>query len=387
MKIAAYCQHVLGVGHVFRMLEICRALFPHPVTLITGGGNLELDLPPNVTEFPLPGLMMDADFSRFIPMDPGLGLDKTREKRKSLLISHFEENNYSVFLVELYPFGRKAFRFELDPVLDMLKKKPGRPCKAVSSVRDILVEKKDRAAYEKLVVKTLNQRFDAVFIHSDPALVRLDETFASMDRIRVPAFYTGYIAPKAEKGAGAALRKEFGIGPDEKLVVASAGSGSVGGRLLLSVLAAFNELSFRQNMRLHLFTGPYLDPREAARLQQAAGEKVRVKTFSQRFLSHLAAADLSVSLGGYNTVMGILSAGCPALVFPFGQNREQGMRAEKLRQKGRIQLLGEADLLPARLSDLMEKALFQKPSQFFGPDLNGAEKTANLLLDLGVKDG
>ncbi len=36
MKILVYCQHVLGVGHFFRTLEICRALAGHDVVLVSG---------------------------------------------------------------------------------------------------------------------------------------------------------------------------------------------------------------------------------------------------------------------------------------------------------------------------------------------------------------
>ena len=45
MKIVIYCQHVLGIGHLFRSLEICRALSGHEVILITGGPQLDSPLP------------------------------------------------------------------------------------------------------------------------------------------------------------------------------------------------------------------------------------------------------------------------------------------------------------------------------------------------------
>ena len=42
MRVLHYCQHVLGIGHLFRSLAICRALAPHPVVLVItmdAGGN------------------------------------------------------------------------------------------------------------------------------------------------------------------------------------------------------------------------------------------------------------------------------------------------------------------------------------------------------------
>jgi predicted glycosyltransferase len=34
MKIACYCQHVLGIGHFHRSLEICKALAVHHDTVM-----------------------------------------------------------------------------------------------------------------------------------------------------------------------------------------------------------------------------------------------------------------------------------------------------------------------------------------------------------------
>jgi predicted glycosyltransferase len=81
-----------------------------------------------------------------------------------------------------------------------------------------------------------------------------------------------------------------------------------------------------------------------------AGGRVDVQRFSPDFLAELAAADLSVSMGGYNTTMNLLAAEVPALVWPFARNREQGMRAGRLARLGALELLGEADLNPSRLA-------------------------------------
>ena len=62
MKIIQYCQHVLGIGHFFRSLELARAFKDHEVILVLGGPRVEADLPENVRVFQLPELMMDADF-------------------------------------------------------------------------------------------------------------------------------------------------------------------------------------------------------------------------------------------------------------------------------------------------------------------------------------
>jgi predicted glycosyltransferase len=90
----------------------------------------------------------------------------------------------------------------------------------------------------------------------------------------------------------------------------------------------------------------------------------------------MAAADLSVSMGGYNTTMNILATGVPALVWPFPQNREQRLRAERLDQMGILKVAADEDLEPGRLADIMARVLSAADRVPVGIELNGAANTA-----------
>ncbi len=382
MKIVQYCQHVLGIGHFFRTLEICRALSDHEVVLVTGGEPVETPLPPHVREVRLPALMMDETFSAVHAADAGGSVAEIRARRTRRLLEIVSEERPDLFLVELYPFGRKAFRFELDPVLSAIREGEVPGCRSVCGLRDILVEKKDPAKYEERVIGTLNRRFDAVLIHADPKLVRLEETFTRTGEIRIPLVYTGFVTPKPPPGAGEAIRRSLGMGPGERLAVASAGGGKVGGPLLTAALAAFQKMD-REGLRLEIFTGPYLAD-AAFRDLCAAAETgnhgdIRVRRFTPDFLSHLAGADLSVSMAGYNTTMNLLAAGTPALVHPFGQNREQGLRADRLAALGAVTVLSDADLAPDRLARQMASALSRGRLPEPPVDLDGAARTAQWI--------
>ena len=81
----------------------------------------------------------------------------------------------NLLLIELFPFGRKAFRFELDPLLAEIDAGRLPACKVVCSVRDILVEKENAAKHESRAVDILNRQFDALLVHADPRVVRLEE--------------------------------------------------------------------------------------------------------------------------------------------------------------------------------------------------------------------
>ena len=85
------------------------------------------------------------------------------------------------------------FGFELEPLLADIRKGRFGQIRSVCSLRDILVEKKDPTAYEERVIRRLNRHFDALLIHSDPEILRLEETFSRVADINIPVAYTGFI--------------------------------------------------------------------------------------------------------------------------------------------------------------------------------------------------
>lgn len=379
MKIIQYCQHVLGIGHLFRSLEICRALCDHEVILVTGGPQVDTGLPEHVREVRLPDLQMNQKFKGLFSSQKNSTLEQVKADRQKRLLALFEREKPDILLVELYPFGRKAFRFELDPVLAVLGNQELSPCGVICSVRDILVEKEDRVKHESRVVKTLNRYFDAVLVHADPSLAQLSETFDQFDEIKIPVIYTGYIASKPMPEAGRNLRRQLQIGAGELLIIASAGGGNVGAPLLEAVVRAFSRLETSKPCHLKVFTGPFLERRAFDVLKKMADKKVQIERFTSNFLSFLAAADLSVSMGGYNTTMNILATGVPALVWPFPQNREQRLRAGRLAQEGILKVIEGEDLRPDHLAGLMDQMLTSPnclPVKF---DLDGAVNTAKWI--------
>jgi predicted glycosyltransferase len=376
MNIAFYCQHVLGVGHLFRTLEICRALDRHRVRLISGGPTLEASLPPHVTEVRLPALRMDAGFKTLLA-EAGSDAEAVLRERRDRLRALFAAEPADLFVVELYPFGRKAFRFEIDPLLEAISAGRLPPCGVVCSVRDILVEKGDTAAYERRVVSTLNRFFDAVLVHADPGLVRLEETFSRVPEIEIPLVYTGFITPAPAPDARRRVRAELGVAAGERLVVASAGGGSVGMPLLEAAVSAFGRPEIPAGTRLMVFTGPFLPEPEFECLRALAAGRAVIERFSPDFLSLLSAADLSISMGGYNTTMNLLAARVRALVWPFAQNREQRMRSERLAARGALRVLADADLDPGRLAGIVREQLSGPRPPGGGVDLGGAATVAD----------
>lgn len=388
MKVVFYSQHVLGMGHLFRSLALAGGLAPDEVILVSGGRAPEARLPVNVREARLPALSMDAAFQG-LHAENGGDVELVKAARRDTLLALLAREKPDVFLVELFPFGRKKFRFELEPALQACRAMGADRPAVVCSLRDILVERGDAEKYERRVLDALQKWFDLVLVHADPAVQRLDETFPHTDKIPVPVAYTGFVAEKPAPGARERVRAALGLGPDDRLIVASAGGGQVGCPLLTAVLEAFALLQDRTDYHLRMLTGPFLDECDYARLKaRSTGlSRATVERFEDRFVDLLAAADLSVSQAGYNTCMNILAARTPALVLPFDANQEQAARAAKLADLGALGVLGNHDLfapgLAARLAETLTKRPFAHPRRV---NLDGAADTAILLRRVAGKE-
>lgn len=383
MKVSYYCQHVLGIGHFHRSMEICKAIARnHPTTLILGGPPVDVDQP-GIDILRLPGLQMDSEFRAMVPCRPELSLTEVKAVRQEQLFAHFQKNRPDIFITELYPFGRKAFRFELDPLLEAIRDGSLPRCSCYCSVRDILVEKvTGREKFEKRVVQTVNSFFDGVLVHSDPEIITLDETFGRVNDIRVPVHYTGFVTASPTTAEPlentAQIRNSLGLSSDKKLIIASIGGGNVGSELLDAAIEAFTTMKGSISAHLQLFCGPYCDEKIYKSIRKRSQDNITIDRFTNRFTAWLEAADLSISMAGYNTCMNLVQAGIPALVYPFRQNREQRLRAERLGKKAPMMIVEETDLEPHLLAKKITEQL-KTPRIAADIDLDGAKETAEQL--------
>ncbi len=380
MNILHYTQHVLGIGHLFRSLAIDRALAPATVHLVTGGPAVTLEMPANVRHHPMPALKMDSDFREVLTVDRNADLESTWGMREAILLDLLRRIEPEVILVEMFPFGRKRFSRELLPLLDVNSARE-KPARVLCSLRDILVEKDDQAAFEAKALKWLNRYFDGVLVHADPELISLEATFSRVADIACPLWYTGYVAQGPQESDRTAARAALGLDGASPIVLASAGSGTVGGDLLLATVMASRLLAKSLPHRLLLFHGPHADVEVRRQLAGLAADQphMRIEAFASRFPDYLLASDLSVSMAGYNTTMNLLACGTPGLLYPFDQNREQRLRLTALADRGCLELLEAADLEPAHLARRIERALSAPATEGPALRLHGDRESAAII--------
>jgi predicted glycosyltransferase len=370
-RVFFYVQHLLGVGHTVRAARLTRAMQRHgmDVTYVSGGFDaLEADLGgAQILRLP-PVRAADASFKTLLGADGRPVDDRWQAARLTALLDAFRAVQPDLVLIEMFPFGRWPFRFELLPLLDAAKGRARIAC----SVRDVLVTKREPSRHAAIVDIVLRS-FDAVLVHGDPGFIRFDETFPAAAAIASKIVYTGYVAPEAPKTLA---------GPAEVLV--STGGGSTGGALMRIALAA-RPLSTLATAPWRFLAGPNLPVEDLAALTPQRG--VTVEPVRPDFPALLAGAAVSVSQAGYNTVMDILVTRARSVLVPFAAHgeTEQAFRARRLADRGWVHLVEEDRLNPESLAQAIDRAAAAGRPEGADIDLDGARRSAELLAALLAK--
>ncbi len=389
-RVLFYVQHLLGIGHIKRASLLVQAWLEAglDVTVVSGGEP--------VAQFNFTGAELvqltpvkaaDASFSSLVD-SRGAALDETfKRQRRQQLLATLDRVRPDLLVIENYPFGRRQLRWELQPLLQAADDLRPRPL-ILSSIRDVLQARQPKRQLETLAL--LERYFDHVLVHGDPSFISLLDSFPEAGRIADKLLYTGYVAdqPPVDDSVDAG---EAPVGRDE--VIVSAGGGAVGLRLMEAALAAKPRSRLAQ-LHWRFLLGPNLDNEARRRLQALAGPGCVLEPLRRDFPQLLANCRLSISQAGYNTVMDILRAGCPALLVPFqgSGETEQITRTRRLAELGRCAMLTEAELTAAEgdatpLLGAIDRALGQSTADrpaVTPPsvDLDGARASARLLRSL-----
>jgi predicted glycosyltransferase len=373
-RVVFYIQHLLGIGHLKRAATLVRAMVEahFDVTVVSGG-------------MPVPGL--DTGAARFVQLPPTRATDvyfkvlvdaddepideAWKTQRRKLLCATLEQYQPEIVITELFPFGRRQLRFELLPFLEAAKRMP-KPPLIVTSVRDILVQspKPERTTQ---MLQWVRDYYDAVLVHGDPALIPFEQTFPHAAEITDLVHYTGYVVDRS-RGRGAS--------PERDAVLVSAGGGAVSEPLLNAALEARANGALRdQTWRFLIGHSLHESAFQAFSARGASLPGVVVERARPDFVALLQGAVLSISQGGYNTVMEVLDAGARAVVVPYagGLETEQTLRAQLLAQRGVLTVVEEAALSAETLANAVDEAMSRVPTSMASLDTGGAETTVALL--------
>jgi predicted glycosyltransferase len=369
-RILVYCQSLVGIGHLSATLRVVEQLLPHAeVDLIQGGLDTTRALEhPRFRNLRLPTLLHDGETGGFVDPDHGRDPDTVWAERDAA-IAGFLRHPYDAIVVEFYPFGRRRFKPEIQGLFKAVRARAANAELPIfTMVREVLVPRPE--ANERRMLETVRKHIHTVFVRGDPAVIAFGDTFSLAQELGDKLVHTGYIAPPAPpSSATTATRKPQ--------VLVSQGGGDVGRELLRAAIGAAARLP---HLHFLLAAGSRTPPEALAALRaEATSGNVEVVPFLADFPARLAESALSISMGGDNTLMDVITSRTPALAYPYQANPEQGIRIGKFADKGLVHALGPDDLQAERLAARIQAAL-AAPYPAITVATDGAAVTARHVL-------
>lgn len=366
--------HLLGSGHLVRATHLARALARggFAVTLASGGMPLRpmegepfafVQLPPVRTE--------GVDF-RTLLNERGRGVEPDRMATRLAALEELTTRlRPDVVVTEHFPFGRRQLADEFLAVIATAKAINPR-VRILSSVRDVLVTPKPARIVE--AQERIARLFDAVLVHGEEDFLPLDHSWPVDAMLAAKLSYTGYLADTPIMGAA----QEAG-----EILVSGGGSAAA---LPLFELALGAARHGAATWRWRLLVGQGVSEEAFQRLVAEARDLAIVERVRSDFPALLAGCALSISQAGYNTVLDLIAARCPAIVVPFdaGAETEQAIRAEALERAGLalcLRLSGQPPLTAEALVRAIEARIGRSvPRSSLRPDDGGRAVAAVKLL-------
>lgn len=381
-RVMFYVQHLLGIGHLKRAAILAREMAAQglEVWVVLGGIELEgIDFD-GCARVALPPIRaLNGRFATLVDEHGAAVDDALREARVTRILTELEAIRPDVLLIEQFPFGRRAFRFELMPLLARARTAVPRP-RIVSSVRDVLVRKSDPARRNEMV-SLAKTWFDRILVHGDHDLLPLEASFPEAAKLAPLIRYTGYVAGEPPAPTGIGL--EMGRGE----VVVSAGGGAVGEPLLRLALEA-KPLTRLAKQPWRVICGPNLPQQCQSALAWDPPPGVIVERWRPDLPLLLRNCVLSISQAGYNTVVDVIQAKARAVVVPYAEDgqTEQELRARVLAERGLLRMVDPAAAAPETLARAVDAAAESAPAESapaaVAVNLGGAATTARDIVAL-----
>jgi len=395
-RILVYSHDTFGLGNIRRMLAISQSVVDAfddlSILIVTGSPMLHaFRVAANIDYVKLPCLKRTQS-GGYAAKSLSLDLQDTVRLRRNMITSAVRDFAPDLILVDKKPFGVEN---ELEPALHEASRRQNPP-KLVLLLRDILdapeatIPVWEKHGYHDAIARL----YDRVLIVGSPDLfdVRAEYRFpqASAEKVR----YCGFIGRERGRRTRAQIRQELELG-NERLVLVTPGGGEDGERLISSYLGGLREHAPGPNVATLLISGPELPQAARDAVQAAVRGSARVihREFTDDMMSYMDAADVVVSMGGYNTICEILTLRKRAVVVPRTRPvLEQLIRAERMARLGLMRMIHPAKLGARQLMSAVRDEMSRDnvhSSRMYQVDLDGLQRirgTLGGLLGLAERD-
>jgi predicted glycosyltransferase len=312
-RIAIFTHDSHGLGHVRRCLHIARATAAASpdaaILFVTGSPALHVmaDLPPHVDYVKIPTTASNGQTSsRHLP----IAQSELALLRKQMIRQAIVTFAPDVFLVDNYPLGSQ------NELLETLQELRGPSTRTVLGLRDILDEPATVGAEWKRhgMYEVLERYYDRILIYGIQSLFDVRSEYALPQRLAAKVHFCGYVADPGEPSRSAEdILTGFRMKPPLVLV-----TGGGGGDAFALLRTAIEALASIPDASCIVVTGPLMPSRAREELRALAQKRpqTHVLDYVTNLPSYIAAADVTVSMCGYNTVAEIVALGARGVVVP-----------------------------------------------------------------------
>ena len=378
-KVLLYSHDTFGLGNIRRTLLLAEELRNQyegaAILIVTGSPMIQaFRIPDGIDYVKLPCLDR-TDSERYEPRFLQQCADEVKRTRSAILRNTVLGFDPDLIIVDKRAGGVDG---ELLPTLRALRESDS-VAKLVLGMRDILdapertrANLKDNGSFE-----IIEEFYDEVWIYGSRCIFDAVKEYDFPDSVARITHFCGYLKRPTAQPA-------HDDGPPQILV--TTGGGGDGLVLIRTYLEGLAELPRSTALRTTVVFGPQMSVADREGLLNEFGYLADVvfMDFEADLAKRYAAADVVVSLAGYNTVCELLSFAHRAILVPRAEPvQEQLIRARLLAARGYFDLIEPVDLKPNILIARVLSALKPTPTVVPPLDLDGlprvTQRTAALL--------
>ncbi len=348
-NILMYSHDTYGLGHIRRTMAIADHLRDANtnVLILTGSPIAgRFHFPQQVDFVRIPGMIKKTN-EDYQPLSIRIEQEKALAIRTNIILATARAFQPHLFIVDKEPLGLKK---EVLPTLEWLKEESPWSL-AILGLRDVLDDSQviRRDWRERNIYASLDRLYDEIWVYGNQAIYDPIEMYDIPDRIQRKIQFTGYIPRKRRDPATRArVRKRYRIMEDDNFILVTTGGGGDGYEVISHYLAMHDFYPTSLPFKSIIITGPFMPKARAEELEHRASvHGIKVKAFDSRLEDLIAAADVVISMGGYNTICEILTQRTPALIIPRETPRkEQLIRATRMKEEGLLDYIPFYEVTP-----------------------------------------
>lgn len=388
LRIAIYSQDGFGLGHMQRTCSIAWEIYrlrPEASILTFSDSQLGQFFPisPHHDYIKLPSIAKDSP-GKWQATHLSMSFPEILHLRKQLISNVLLNYTPDIFLVDHMPHGAMG---ELLPALEAIKHSRIHT-QVVLGLRDILDSPevtvnrwRVEGAYD-----VLERYYARILVFGMRDVYDVVENYQIPESEARKVFYCGYVTNLSKESKAPQIRARYlaDKSPDTPLVVVMAGGGADAYPMMSTLIDSLPRVLEEQPCVVAVITGPFMPAELNEDLNSRAKQlPIHMMESVNDSLSYTSAADLVISMAGYNTSVEILRMKKSAILIPrAGPSAEQRTRAKLFADKHWVDMIDPDELTPDLLAQQIIYQL-RHPAENTSnhrPNLHGAAAAAKHTL-------